>query len=335
VLARVVNMRGVDLHRFDFDYDLTWMSFFMNDQERIYGRYGGRDAGPADRYLTLKSLKHAMRSALAAYRRDPRAPASPLAAAADPSVAGFRSVEQFPAAQRLREGACIHCHQVYEFQRQALQAADRWSKERIWVYPLPKNVGLDLDPDEQDRIQAVAPGSPADRCGLLAEDRLRAVSGTAIASLGDLQYALHSAPAVGQVPIAWQRGGRTMRGRLDLAPGWRETDISWRGSMWGLSPSPGVYGTDLTAAEKQTLGLSSSHLAFRQGRPVTANARAAGIQADDIIVGLEDRTLEMSMLQFNAYIRLHYQPGDRVVFDVFRDGQRLKLPMLLRERDSF
>ena len=69
---RLLRITGVDLNLFDFDFDLTWAAFFMNTNEKIYGRYGGRDAGPADAHLTLPGLKHAMRAALAAYRRDPK-----------------------------------------------------------------------------------------------------------------------------------------------------------------------------------------------------------------------------------------------------------------------
>jgi hypothetical protein len=41
----------------------------------------------------------------------------------------------------------------------------------------------------------------------------------------------------------------------------------------------------------------------------------------------------MNMLQFNAYIRLNYKVGDRVVFNVLRDGERLRVSMTLPRRD--
>jgi len=67
VLVRIINMRGVNLNVFTFDYDLTWMSFFMTADDQVLGRFGGRDAASPDTYLTLAGLKHAMRSALAAH----------------------------------------------------------------------------------------------------------------------------------------------------------------------------------------------------------------------------------------------------------------------------
>jgi serine protease Do len=328
VLARVVNMRGVDLNRFDFDYDLTWMSFFMNGYGQIYGRYGGRDAGDADKYHSLASLKNAMRAALAAYRRDPNRRPPDLDRPP-------RKVEQYPAASRLKEGACIHCHQVYDFQREALKAAGQWRREDIWVYPLPQNVGLTLDLGQQNLVRSVAPGSPADRAGLKPGDTLRKLNAMPATSFGDCEYALHHAPATGSIPVSWQRGRRSMGGKLLLAKGWRETDISWRASMWGLEPQPCVYGEDLTAGEKQALGLPPKNLAFRQGQFVPKPARAAGVQAKDIIFGIDDRPLSMTMLQFNTYVRLNYHVGDKITFHVIRDGKRLDLPMVLPAKATF
>ncbi len=41
---RLAQFEDLDLNLFEFDLDLTMMIFFLNADERIYGRYGGRDA---------------------------------------------------------------------------------------------------------------------------------------------------------------------------------------------------------------------------------------------------------------------------------------------------
>ena len=99
--------------------------------------------------------------------------------------------------------------------------------------------------------------------------------------------------------------------------------------MWGLEPKIGVYGDDLTAKQKRALGLSSDRLAFRQGKFVPNQSRRAGIRGGDIILGINDRPLKMKMLQFNAYVRLNFKVGDSIVFNVVRNGKRLRLPMKL------
>lgn len=326
VLARVTNMRGVDLSQFDFDYDLTWTGYFLNAEGKVYGRFGGRDGSNADAQLTLAGLKHAMREALTAYQKEPNAPAERL-------NKPISRPEDFPAAKRLKEGACIHCHNVYDFERDSLFSAGQWKKERVWVYPPPKNLGIALDKNQQNRIQAVTPGSAAAQGGLQKGDLLRMVDGRSVASFADVQYALHRAPAFGTIKVTAEREGKPLSVSLALAPGWRESDLSWRGSMWSIPPTASVYGKDLTPEEKQALGLSPKALAFRQGDFVPRPAAKAGIQGKDIILGLDDRSLEMNMLEFNTYIRLNFNVGDRVIYSVIRNGQRLKIPVVLERRD--
>jgi predicted metalloprotease with PDZ domain len=319
-------MRGVNLNVFDFDYDLTWAAFLMNADEKVYGRFGGRDAESPDKYLTLKGLKHAMRAALEAHRRESQVKPP----AVDQTV---WTVEQYPAAKRLKPNACIHCHQVYDFRRESLQAEGQWRLDNVWVYPLPDNLGLTLDKEQGDRVASVMTGSSAAKTGLQAGDTLASLNNRPVASFADAQYALDKAPARGTIPVTWKRGDRTMTGTLDLADGWRKTDISWRSSMWGLEPRASVYGQDLTAEEKKGLGLSAKRLAFRQGKFVPIPARNAGIREGDIILGIDDKAFEMTMLQFNVYVRLNYQVGDRVTYNIIRGDQRLNLPMTLDRRD--
>jgi hypothetical protein len=315
-------MRGVNLERFAFDYDLTWAAFFLNADETIYGRFGGRDGPVADKYLTLAGLKHAMRAALAAHEKPPRS------AETGPA----RSVEQYATAKRLRANACIHCHQAYDFRREDLKAAGKWSLDEVWVYPPPQNVGLSVDPDQGDRVASVLEKSAAARAGLKVGDVLRSVNGVPVASFADVQYALHRAPAVGRIAVCWERGDKALSAELELAAGWRRTDISWRASMWGLEPPASVHGNDLSADEKKRLGLPEKALAFRQGDFVPRAAKAAGFRQGDIIVGIDDQTLEMTMLQFNAHIRLNYKVGDKVTYSILRDGRRLNIPLTLPSR---
>ena len=91
VLLRLTNMRGVDLDLFEFDYDLTWMAFFLNAEGKVYGRFGGRDPDSATKYLRLPALRHALEKALAAHRQGPPD-------ARPDADRPIRTVEQYPAA---------------------------------------------------------------------------------------------------------------------------------------------------------------------------------------------------------------------------------------------
>ena len=219
-------MRGVNLNLFDFDYDLTWAGFFLSANEQMYGRYGGRNASSADGEMSLAGLRHAMAAALATHRRISNiGPASPPTA--------VQTVEQYPAAQRRQADACIHCHHVYDFRREALQAAAKWRLDELWVYPFPENVGLTLDVDEGDRVKSVADNSPAGAAGLRPR---RPAAGR--------QRRAHRLACRRAIRPPAQSGarnhshyvdatGKMLASNLDVPSGWRKTDISWRWSLRG------------------------------------------------------------------------------------------------------
>jgi S1-C subfamily serine protease len=326
VLLRITNMRGADLNVFDFDFDLTWAAFFMTGHEHIYGRFGGRDAKSPDGYLTLSGLKYAMRSALTAYRRDQAQKPRQISSAA-------RSAEQYTGAKRLKADTCIHCHQVYDFRREEKQGAGTWRLDDVWEFPLPASLGIILEPDQGNLIKSVKSGSPADRAGLRIGDVLSAVNGQSTASFADVQYGLHLARNVTTLPLEFRRDRKSNLTSIELSANWRQTDIGWRASMWGLEPAPSVHGQDLSAREKRVFGLPEDGMAFRQGDFVPGPAKAAGIKAGDIIFGIDGKKLDLTMLQFNAFVRLNYKTGERITFNVLRDGKRIDLPMTLPKKD--
>ena len=61
-------MNGVNLNLFQFDYDLTWMAFFMDADDRFYARYGGREDEHAESNLSQESLARTMRAVLELHR---------------------------------------------------------------------------------------------------------------------------------------------------------------------------------------------------------------------------------------------------------------------------
>jgi predicted metalloprotease with PDZ domain len=316
-------MRGVDLSLFDFDYDLTWMGFFLDPQLRVLGRYGGRDADGPEGRVSLTGLAYSMKRALEKHRAGKAGPVRKAVPV---------TVEDYPAAKKLPETSCVRCHQVNEVRRQSLQSAGKWSLDELWVYPLPENVGLSLEIDRGDMVAKVREGSPAEKAGLLKGDRLADVNGVSIASFADVQYALHRAPAKGKVIVSWVRDGKSMKSELVLTAGWKKTDISWRWSLRGLDPPPWVQGDDLTVEEKKKLGLSASRLALRQDGFVSQPARQAGIRQGDVIIGINGKALEMTGRQFGAYVRLTHKVGDRVTYNLLRDGKRIDVTLTLLGR---
>ncbi len=325
---RITRMRDVQLGVFDFDYDLTWMGFFVEPDGTVLGRYGGRDADSSESRLSLKGLRYALTAAAQTHRN--RQQAKPPA---EKPTFVSRKVADYPGIKRFAPNACIHCHQVQELQREALQARGEWSLDKLWIYPLPENVGLTLEVDRGNVVAQVAPKSAADNAGLRKGDIVQRIDTYSIASFADAQYALHRHDGNKPLAVVWQRDGQEMKGKLDLADGWRKTDISWRWSLRRLEPSSWVHGDDLTAEEKKALGLSEKRLALRQGDFVTPPARQAGIKQNDILVGVDGKELEMSGRQFSVYIKLNYKVGDKVTYNLLRDGKRVDVVVTLVGRN--
>jgi predicted metalloprotease with PDZ domain len=314
-------MRGVNLELFEFDYDLQWVVLFVNGDERVLGRFGGRLPDDVGKYRSLDGLAYAMQAALERHKQAP-----PIGKAAAGAV---KTPESYPAGARAPAKSCIHCHHVYDFRREWLQENKQWSRDEVWVYPLPENIGLTLAADRGNHVTAVAEKSPAAAAGLRAGDVLLDVNGQSVASFADVQYALHKAPAAGTVAVRWRRGDETRRAELTLAAGWKKTDVSWRRSLQELEPPSGLHGTDLTLADKKALGLSPKALAFRQGNFLTAQARQAGVLINDIVVGIDGQAPELTVRQFDAHVRLTYDKGDTVVLRVLRQGQPVELKLKL------
>src|SRR5262249_8407199 len=156
--------------------------------------------------------------------------------------------------------------------------AGKWQRELAWRYPMPDNLGMILEVKRGNVVDRVEPGSAAARAGLAAGDTVRLLNGVPIHSLADAQLAPDRAPVRGKIALRWERAGREQEAALDLAEGWRKSDISWRPSLRRLIPRLPLFGSDLTEAEKKALGLPAGHLAFRQRSEVNSRAKTAGVR---------------------------------------------------------
>jgi hypothetical protein len=168
VCARVTDMRGVDLDRYSFDFDLTFAALVVHPDGPVLHRYGGRDHHSADSRLSMTSLVRFLKAAeirYAAYGPSKRPKTTP------------RSLDEIPVwrekmAKRGKKMNCYHCHFVFDAEREQRRADGTWTRSRIWRWPTPERVGLSLEVEELGRIGAVEAKTPAAKAGLRAGDRL-------------------------------------------------------------------------------------------------------------------------------------------------------------------
>lgn len=317
------------MNLFEFDYDLTFMVFFLDANAKVYARYGGRDARDADNRQSLEGLHYTMKSVLAMHQRTAAEREYAPKSAEEPrflrGAGGMAGLGGFGG----KGGRCMHCHQIRESLNSSLRRNGDWSRDMIYRYPLPENIGMHLEVDRGNVVKLVKEASPAAKAGCQPGDILRRLNGVPIHSFGDAQYALDRAPVEGTVAAEWQRGNEIISASLDLTAGWRRTDLSWRASMRRQLASARLVGQDLSSTEKESLGLKPRQLAFRQRDYVHPQAQAAGVKPGDIILGFDDLAPEMDVATFLYHVHNSYLIGERVSVHLLRDGKRMTLPMTL------
>jgi hypothetical protein len=321
VRVRLPRIDNLDLALFEFDYDLTFMVFFLNADGKVYARYGGRDGEDPDHRQSLAGLRYTMESVLAMHGRAdkefaPRTHEAP------------KYIQDVPGGRRTR--GCFHCHQVKEVLNSDLVSRGEWNREKAWRYPLPENVGIQLEVDRSNVVKEMRAKSPAAEAGLIAGDVVRRLNGVPVHSFADVQFALDIAPSKGTIEVAWQRGDKELTAKVSLPEGWRRSDLLWRPSMHRMVPSARMYGLDLTAEEKKALGLAPQRLAFRQKNVPPPQVKAAGVLIGDIIIGVDGKELEMPMTDFLRYVSRSYLVGDTVTINAIRDGKPVNLSMTLQ-----
>ncbi len=324
-----MNMEGVDLNTYVFDYDLTFSILFMAPDGRILHHYGNRDPSGAQSHLSMDSLAAVMRTTLTEF---------PALTPVKLKKRRPSTVEELPTmARRVKAGKgpeCFHCHMVFQARDEGAREDGKWDERDAWRWPDGGRVGLHTDRDDQSLVTSVDEGSAAAKAGFLAGDRLLRGADRPIATEGDLQAVLEGVPSKGGKPSFVVRRGEEERTlRRGLAKGWREggpLDMAWRGTMWRLDPKPGFGGRAIDAAAKGDLGIPVEQFAFRVGYLVTwgpnahtgRNAHKAGIRKDDVVVSVGGKTDFRSELHFQSWFRLEHAAGESVEIVVIRGGER-------------
>lgn len=311
-----------DLNLFEFDYDLTFMVFFLNAQEKIYARYGARDATDADARQSLEGLRYTMQSVLKSHKSH------------STDFAPLSSNKPFFLREEtgVQGGHCLHCHQVKERINRKIVSDGDWSSDHVYRFPLPDNIGLILDVNRGNTVEKVAPNSPAQKAGIRVDDQLSKIGNIAVHSIADASFALDKAPLKGSLLVEYLRGGKATKTEIQLNEGWKKSDISWRPSMRFLKPNFAIYGPDLTTQEKANLKLAPTQLAFRQSDQLSDFAKTSGIKPNDIILGLDGQKMNLDVDQFVRKIQREFLVGDTITMDILRDSKPMKISLVLKGR---
>ncbi len=334
-------MRGVDLRRFEFDFDLTFAALLMHPDGHVYHRYGGRDYRGAMKWVSLKSLETLLMHTLKDHEQyQAAAPAKAISSAEESRSSQPLTLERMPAFQKRDKGECIHCHSIFPAFHEEQMEAKTWSLDKIWRHPSPTRIGLDLDRDDQRLVVAVEAASPAALAGVHVGDRLQSVAGVEVMTASDVMFQLDIFPLAGGVlEVQLKRAGEEQQVRLSLEPAWKRgtpLSFSWRPSKWGLTPAPGFGGRLLDREELLEAGhlpdADEVHLPFalrvtylvtwgensRYGRA----AVKAGLRDGDIVTAIGGKRDFESVEHFHSWWRLTRTVGELVELEIWREGVR-------------
>ena len=345
VCVRIINANALDLSLFQFDYDLSFSTLFMNGDGTIYGRFGSwtHQKNPADK--SLAGYRAALEGALALHRQYPD---NKAALAGKQGVAmPFKSPVEIPelAAKYKRdldwEGkvvqSCVHCHQIGD----ALRSYHRAQKqpvpqELIYPMPAPETIGLTLAADQRATVTAVAAGSIAEKAGVKAGDEIISLAGQPPVSGADVSWALHRAPESGRLAAVVKRDGAEKGLEISLPTGWRtRSDISKRVGTWQMRAMTGggMVLEDLADETRTSRGVAADKMALlvksvgQYGKH--AAAKNAGFKKDDVIVEFAGQSARVTEGELMGRVLQKNLAGEKVNVTVLRAGQRvaLQLPM--------
>src|SRR5262245_16799976 len=105
-------MDNTDIALFDRDWNNAIYFFLLNADERMYMRYGGRDADSADTYLDMSSLELALQQGLALHKRYQ---AGDLKLPERPKPMYPREIPLLVQRTYARR-QCVECHLIGDFQ---------------------------------------------------------------------------------------------------------------------------------------------------------------------------------------------------------------------------
>ena len=322
VCVRITRMNGVDLNRFQFDYDVTWNSFFLDSDLNVYSRYGGRDGGDPEARLSTPSLLKTMQEVLDAHQTATTAHSTAKKKLIQPVKSQAFRPNDIPLLRKNHRG-CVHCHQIKEYGLLQSYADGDFDRSLLFRWPLPENLGIEIDHQHGFKIKRVT--SIAEKSGLEIGDVIRNVDGIPTRSEYDIRWALDRSSGE-QLEVTVERRGQSQQIRLAVGKNWKRTDLGWRKSIRSVPISFAMRGYPLVRSQRTKMGLPRTGLAIKvvsvRGTGFSTNM---GLQKLDIIVGLAGDHPNRTLSEFKSDLLSRYQPGDEVTLTVVREGKRVEL----------
>ena len=320
VLLRMTYLRDANIALFDYDYDMTWMSFFLDADGRVYSRYGSRNSTSADSHNSAAGLLNTMRAVLAVHKEE--------SARTRPSYQPPRKKpSDIPAYNKMYGGSCGRCHMLNEAKWEQQRLDGTMKEGAFFFFPLPENIGIKLDLTQGNRIKAIFKDSFAEKSGLKPNDTIRFANGTRILTTADMQSVLDKMKPESKLTVDAERDGQPLQVVLELSGNWRASDVSWRKSVRvrAFFNDFTRYLAPLAPSDKAKLGLEPEKIAYRLS-DIKGDVQKAGFLKSDIILALDGKR-QLPLRNPHYYPLIEHKSGDTMEVTVLRDGKELTMPL--------
>lgn len=320
-------MNGVDINRFQFEYDLTWMSFFQSPNGATYLRYGGRSDANAESYMNRESLIAAMKTAIQLHESGATKPNNQF----EPQPTRSKFPEEIKATRDIlarRKNKCIHCHEVKAAQLTELRKLGQLKKEMIFTYPDPIGFGTKIDAKSQTRIASITDGSASEDAGLQVNDKIVAIQSQTVHTYADITRILELTNS-DKLTLDIIRDDQKRKVNLNLPTDWKRGDASWRATSHIVGPNTGFWGVKLSKQQKARLDIPGDQLGIKITAIWGQWARQAKVKHGDILIRIDGRNDDWSIKQAQTYLQMNRQWNDQIELTVLRKGQENSLKMRL------
>jgi len=323
VCARITRMDDIDIGLFDYDRNNTLYYFILNADERIYLRYGGRDASSQDSYLNLNSIELALAKGLELHRQYER---GELPKAEPPKPAYPRDYPLL-VERTFKRNQCVECHLIGDFQNQHRELDGTLDKP-VHMYRSPdiKTIGIHLDVPKGLVVKEV--NGAVQAAGLLPGDRIAAMNGTPVWTFGDLQWYYDKVPrAANEARFSVNRAGKDIDLTVALPARWWVSDIRYK--QFTIDPRVYFESRPLTAAEKRKHGLAADGFASEVTRvdSFAQMMKSHQLKVGDIVFSVDGVERDPIAHIAEFYIKLRRKAGDAVQLGVLRDGARITMEL--------
>jgi PDZ domain len=333
VLLRMSHMRGVNIGLFTFDYNENWQGLFLDADGRIYARYGSVDPDTRASHNTVDGLLQTMEAVLALHEKEPKPAYTPPSA--------YRP-EEIPAMPAYARNTCIECHMVQTGLNAQVQEDNRFSRDSLWVYPPPDNLGIKLDHKRGNVIREIVADTFAAKAGLKAGDVVVKVNEGVVLSAADFRFILNKVEAKSKLRVEVERDGKPLAVVLDLEGDWRRISPvrqrSFQNYIRTKTDFPQWIFHSLKPAEKEGLGIAKENLAIRllahkntsvKGGSLKGAFEDAGFRDNDILIAFDGDRKDHYPRMPQYYLYIEHKSGDRVEILYLRDGKELKTTLIV------